>query len=165
MADRGKLTALVEEVARELLVRQWQCVTAESCTGGGIAEALTDLAGSSDWFERGFVTYSDHSKQELLGVSGETIERHGAVSEETARQMAEGALRHSRAQAAMAVTGIAGPAGGTLQKPVGTVVFAWAMGGFATSVGTRVFEGDRQAVREAAVEQAIEGLLARLRRA
>lgn len=156
---------LVEDLARELLDRQWRCVTAESCTGGGIAWALTEVAGSSDWLERGFVTYSNESKQEMLGVCPDTLERYGAVSEETAREMAEGALRHSRGQAALAVTGIAGPSGGTADKPVGTVAFAWSVQGGATTTRVRRFEGNRQAVRETAIEQGIEGLLARLRRA
>ena len=156
--------ARVEDLARELLDRRWLCVTAESCTGGGIAEALTRVAGSSNWFERGFVTYSNESKRELLGVAAETIERFGAVSEETAREMAEGALKHSRGQVAMAVTGIAGPEGGTVDKPVGLVVFAWSITGESTATQVRRFEGDRAAIREAAVEQAIEGLLVLLRR-
>jgi nicotinamide-nucleotide amidase len=164
MAKGGEAMARVEDLARELLDRRWLCVTAESCTGGGIAEALTRVAGSSNWFERGFVTYSNESKRELLGVAAETIERFGAVSEETAREMAEGALKHSRGQVAMAVTGIAGPEGGTVDKPVGLVVFAWSITGESTATQVRRFEGDRAAIREAAVEQAIEGLLVLLRR-
>lgn len=156
---------LVADLARELLDRQWRCATAESCTGGGIARALTELAGSSDWFERGFVVYSNESKQEMLGVASDTIGRVGAVSEEVARQMAEGALQHSRADAAIAVTGIAGPSGGTADKPVGTVVFAWATRDGGTTARTRRFDGDRRAIRAAAVEQGIEGLLVRLRQA
>jgi nicotinamide-nucleotide amidase len=164
MAKGGEAMARVEDLARELLDRRWLCVTAESCTGGGIAEALTRVAGSSNWFERGFVTYSNESKRELLGVAAETIERFGAVSEETAREMAEGALKHSRGQVAMAVTGIAGPEGGTVDRPVGLVVFAWSITGESTATQVRRFEGDRAAIREAAVEQAIEGLLVLLRR-
>jgi len=164
MSDANRATALVEDLARELLDRGWRCVTAESCTGGGIASALTELAGSSDWFERGFVTYSNESKTAMLGVDAATIERFGAVSEPTAREMADGALRNSRGQAAMAVTGIAGPSGGSPDKPVGTVVFAWALQDADTTVRTRRLDGDRRAVRAAAVEQALEGLLARLRR-
>lgn len=156
---------LVADLARELLDRQWWCATAESCTGGGIARALTELPGSSDWFDRGFVVYSNESKREMLGVSGDTIERFGAVSEAVARDMAEGALQHSRGHAAIAVTGIAGPSGGTADKPVGTVVLAWATREGGTTTRTRRFDGDRQAIRAAAVEQGIEGLLVRLRRA
>ncbi|HSH42651.1 MAG TPA: CinA family protein [Arenicellales bacterium] len=165
MTEQSRIMSLVEDLARELLDRQWRCVTAESCTGGGIARALTELAGSSDWFERGFVTYSNEAKQDMLGVRDETLARHGAVSEETAREMAEGALARSRGQAAIAVTGIAGPSGSSPTKPVGTVVFAWALEGGATATRVRHFEGDRQAVREASVEQGIEGLLIRLRQA
>lgn len=156
---------LVEDVARELLDRQWRCVTAESCTGGGIARALTELPGSSEWFERGFVTYSNEAKREMLGVSGKTLERFGAVSEQTAREMAEGALRYSRGQAAIAVTGVAGPSGGSPDKPVGMVVFAWAMRDGGTTTRVRQFEGERGRVRSASVEQGLEGLLARLRQA
>ncbi|MFZ0486819.1 MAG: CinA family protein [Arenicellales bacterium] len=163
MTDRGTLEALAEDLARELVDNGWMCATAESCTGGGVARVLTEIAGSSSWFERGFVTYSNDAKLEMLGVSFATIERFGAVSEETAREMAQGALRNSRAQASMAVTGIAGPAGGSPDKPVGTVAFAWAVEGKQTSSAMRRFDGDRRAVREAATEQAIEGLLGRLR--
>ncbi|MGA8262048.1 MAG: nicotinamide-nucleotide amidohydrolase family protein [Arenicellales bacterium] len=163
MTERSTLLALVEDLGRELLDRGWMCTTAESCTGGGIAEALTELSGSSLWFERGFVTYSNEAKQEMLGVAAATIQRCGAVSEETAREMAEGALVHSRAQAALAVTGIAGPTGGTADKPVGTVVFAWAVEGGPTTTRVRRLEGDRRTVRSAAIEEAIEGMLGRMR--
>lgn len=165
MNDGDSLSRLVDGLARELLDRHWLCVTAESCTGGGIAKALTELAGSSRWFERGFVTYSNEAKQDMLGVSTGTIDRHGAVSEQTAREMSEGALRHGRAQAAMAVTGIAGPEGGSPDKPVGTVVFAWSIQGTGTSTERLRLDGNRRAVREAAIETAIEGLLVRLRQA
>lgn len=165
MSDGDSLSRLVDGLARELLDRHWLCVTAESCTGGGIAKALTELAGSSRWFERGFVTYSNQAKQDMLGVSIGTIDRHGAVSEQTAREMSEGALRHGRAQAAMAVTGIAGPEGGSPDKPVGTVVFAWSIQGTGTSTERLRLDGNRRAVREAAIETAIEGLLVRLRQA
>lgn len=156
---------LVADLARELLNRQWRCATAESCTGGGIARALTELPGSSDWFDRGFVVYSNESKREVLGVSSDTIERFGAVSEAVAREMADGALQCSRGHAAIAVTGIAGPSGGTADKPVGTVVLAWATRDGGATTCTRQFEGDRQAIRAATVEQGIEGLLIRLRQA
>ena len=165
MTAQSRINSLVEDLARELLDRQWLCVTAESCTGGGIARALTELAGSSEWFERGFVTYSNAAKQEMLDVSAQTLERFGAVSEQTAREMAEGALRRSRGHAAIAVTGIAGPSGGSADKPVGTVVIAWAIRDAAATVRTRRFEGNRAAVREASVEHGIEGLLVRLRQA
>ena len=118
---------LVERLAAQLLRQHWMLATAESCTGGLIAGACTDLSGSSNWFERGFVTYSNAAKTELLGVDAQLIERQGAVSEPVARAMAEGALRHSAAQLAVAVTGVAGPTGGTPDKPVGLVWFAFAL--------------------------------------
>ena len=135
--------------------------TAESCTGGLIAGACTEVSGSSDWFERGFVTYSNAAKTELLGVPAELIGQHGAVSEPVARAMAAGALAHSPAQLAVAVTGVAGPTGGSADKPVGTVWFGWA-----TPAGTvtehQRFDGDRAAVRAATVRHALAGLLQRL---
>lgn len=132
--------------------------TAESCTGGMIAAACTDLAGSSLWFERGFVSYSNASKTELLGVDAALITHHGAVSEEVARAMVRGAIAHSRAQAAVAVTGVAGPGGGSVAKPVGTVWFAWAMPTGEVSE-LRCFEGDRAAVRTATVQHALRRLV------
>ena len=133
--------------------------TAESCTGGLVAAALTEIAGSSDVVERGFVTYSNAAKQEMLGVRPATIAKHGAVSEETAREMALGALEHSRGTIALAITGIAGPGGGSAAKPVGTVCFAWARKGEAVSVETRRFSGDRDAVRRQSVEHALRKVL------
>jgi nicotinamide-nucleotide amidase len=134
-------------------------VTAESCTGGGVAEAVTSVAGSSDWFERGFVVYSNDAKRELLGVRPETLSQHGAVSEETAREMARGALERSRGTLALAVTGIAGPGGGSAGKPVGMVCFAWAgKAGFVRSE-TCHFRGDRRSVRRQSVLRALEGVL------
>ncbi len=140
----------------------WFLATAESCTGGLIAATCTALAGSSAWFERGFVTYSNAAKTELLGVDAALITAHGAVSEPVARAMAQGALTHARAQVAVAVTGIAGPAGGSADKPVGTVWLAWATPhGIDTEV--LVFPGDRAQVRAATVHHALQGLVARLR--
>ncbi|WCM95252.1 CinA family protein [Acidovorax sp. NCPPB 2350] len=136
--------------------------TAESCTGGLIAGACTDLAGSSRWFERGFVTYSNAAKTELLGVPAALIEAHGAVSEPVARAMAEGAVRHSRAQVALAVTGVAGPSGGSADKPVGTVWFGWCVEG-ATVSEQRHFQGDRAAVRAGATGHALSRLAGLLR--
>src|SRR3954469_11316719 len=133
--------------------------TAESCTGGLVAGAITDIAGSSAWFERGFVTYSNDAKMELLGVLKATLDAHGAVSEPTAREMAEGALLHSRAQLAVAITGVAGPGGGTVDKPVGMVCFAWSGLGVPTVAVTKRFAGNRAGVRRAAVLAALEGLL------
>jgi nicotinamide-nucleotide amidase len=135
--------------------------TAESCTGGLIAGACTDLSGSSAWFERGFVTYSNAAKTGMLGVDAALIDTHGAVSEPVARAMAEGALRRSLAQVSVAVTGVAGPTGGSVDKPVGTVWFGWCVNGATTSERQR-FDGDRAAVRQATVAHALAGLLARL---
>ncbi len=136
--------------------------TAESCTGGGVAQALTAVAGASDWFDCGFVVYSNAAKQRLLGVREETLAQYGAVSEATAREMARGALEHSAAGVALAVTGIAGPTGGTPEKPVGTVCFAWARGGAATPElrsETRRFAGDRDSVRRQSVMRALQGIV------
>jgi nicotinamide-nucleotide amidase len=145
-------------VADFLLNNGLMLATAESCTGGMIAAACTDLAGSSAWFERGFVTYSNAAKTEMLGVPANLIAEHGAVSEPVARAMAAGALQHSAAQVSVAVTGIAGPTGGSADKPVGTVWFAWASPqGVRSEV--RQFDGDRAAVRKATVLHALQGLL------
>ena len=135
--------------------------TAESCTGGMVATAITDISGSSGWFERGFVTYSNQAKIEMIGVPSELIEKHGAVSEPVARAMAEGALRNSRAQVSLAITGVAGPGGGTPDKPVGMVSFAWS-NRLHTSVETLVFKGDREQVRVQAAVHSLRGLLALL---
>ena len=144
-----------------LSARGWTAATAESCTGGLVAGAITDIAGSSGWFERGFVTYSNEAKVELLGVRAETLARHGAVSEATARAMVAGALERSLASIAVAVTGIAGPGGGTPDKPVGLVWFAWAVRGGSVEAISHRFPGDRAAVREASVGVALAGLLER----
>jgi nicotinamide-nucleotide amidase len=150
---------LVERLAAQLRAKGWMMATAESCTGGLIAGACTDLAGSSDWFERGFVTYSNAAKTELLGVDAALIVQHGAVSEAVARAMAQGAVAHARAQVAVAVTGVAGPGGGSADKPVGMVWFGWALpGGVHTQV--QRFDGDRAAVRAATVRHALRRLLA-----
>jgi nicotinamide-nucleotide amidase len=133
--------------------------TAESCTGGWVAQCVTSVAGSSDWYDRGFVTYSNASKEELLGVRRATLDAQGAVSEETAREMAAGALERSRADLAVAVTGVAGPGGGTPAKPVGMVCFAWARRGAAPRSATRSFPGDRASVRRQSVIAALEGVL------
>lgn len=156
------MNALAEKIAARLKARKAMLATAESCTGGWAAQALTAIAGSSAWFERGFVTYSNEAKQEMLGVRAQTIARHGAVSEETAREMALGALAQSRATLALAITGIAGPTGGTAAKPVGTVCFAWAEKGRSADAETRHFPGDREAVRRQSVEHAFARLLERL---
>lgn len=135
---------------------------AESCTGGWIAQAITGVPGCSGWFERGFVTYSNLAKEEMLGVRRETIERFGAVSEETVREMASGALDHSNAHVSVAVTGIAGPDGGSADKPVGTVWIGWARKDAYVDASCYQFDGDRQAVRLATVKAALEGLVERL---
>jgi nicotinamide-nucleotide amidase len=152
---------LVERLAALLRERQWMLATAESCTGGMIAAACTDLAGSSEWFERGFVTYSNEAKTESLGVDAALIDEHGAVSEVVARAMAFGAVRHSRAQVSVAVTGIAGPGGGSPGKPVGTVWFGFMADGKLSSE-TRRFEGDRATVRRQTVEHALQRLIERI---
>jgi nicotinamide-nucleotide amidase len=137
----------------------WRVTTAESCTGGLVAGAITDVAGSSEWFERGFVTYSNDAKTEMLDVRVDTLAAHGAVSEETAREMVAGALERSSATLAVAITGIAGPSGATPGKPVGLVCFAWGRRGGAVRSSTRQFLGDRAAVREASVLIALDGLI------
>jgi nicotinamide-nucleotide amidase len=151
--------ALSQAVGQALLERELMLATAESCTGGWVAETVTLTAGSSQWFERGFVVYSNIAKAEMLGVSNRTLVTHGAVSEETAAELAEGALSHSHATVALAVTGIAGPAGGSPGKPVGTVCFAWCGGGQAAKSETRLFSGDRASVRRQSVAHALNGLL------
>lgn len=156
---RDALLPLARRVGAALKSRRVLLATAESCTGGWIAQAVTAVPGSSAWFERGFVTYSNEAKKEQLGVHAPTLARHGAVSEAVAREMASGALARSRAQVALAVTGVAGPDGGTKAKPVGTVCFAWARRGQATLSATRHFPGGRNTVRRRAVIAALQGLL------
>ena len=150
-----------EQLAQALRDMGWMLATAESCTGGMIAAACTDLAGSSEWFERGFVTYSDEAKAELLDVDASMIKTNGAVSEVVARAMAFGAVRHSQAQVSVAVTGVAGPGGGSPGKPVGTVWFGFQVDGQLTSE-TRLFPGDRAAVRSATVRHALQRVIALL---
>lgn len=153
------LHQLALEVGDYLQSRTLKIVTAESCTGGWVAKMLTDIPGSSNWFERGFVTYSDAAKVETLGVAPQTLTAHGAVSKPTVREMAEGALRHSRAQVAVAISGIAGPGGASVNKPVGTVWLAWAHLGGATHAVCHRFTGDREAVRRQSVRVALRGVL------
>ena len=149
-----QLATAVQAVADTLLRRQWMLATAESCTGGMVAAACTDRAGSSAWFERGFVTYSNAAKTQMLGVDAQLITTHGAVSEPVARAMAQGALQHSAAQLALAITGVAGPGGGSVAKPVGTVWFAFA-GPWGVHSELQHFCGDRAAVRQAAALYAL----------
>lgn len=153
------LPLLVSHLAELLSARDWKLATAESCTGGWVAKILTDGAGSSDWFERGLVTYSDGAKVDLLGVSADSLAEHGAVSEAVAREMVIGALSHSRAQVALAITGIAGPGGGSAEKPVGTVWLAWLVEGGEPLVERRRFLGGRDAVRRQSVELALQGMV------
>ena len=153
------MQALARKVGGRLKSLHVLLATAESCTGGWVGQALTAIAGSSEWFERGFITYSDAAKRELLGVSRDTLSRFGAVSEESAREMALGALKRSHATCALAVTGIAGPSGGTAAKPVGMVCFAWARKGGALRSETRRFAGDRASVRKQSVVRALEGVI------
>jgi nicotinamide-nucleotide amidase len=155
------LVTKAERLALALRDKGWMLATAESCTGGMIAAACTDLAGSSEWFERGFITYSNEAKTELLHVAAELIEANGAVSEVVARAMAFGAVRHSRARVSVAVTGVAGPTGGSDEKPVGTVWFGFMVDGRLTSE-TQRFDGDRGAIRRATVDHAFDALLLRL---
>lgn len=152
---------LVEELAASLAVRGWKMATAESCTGGWIAKCCTDLAGSSAWFERGFVTYSNAAKQDLLGVDAGLLEQAGAVSKEVALQMAQGARRRSGVALCVAVTGVAGPQGGAQDKPTGTVWFAWSRQGQAPDAELACFEGNREAVRRQTVAHALQGLIDR----
>jgi nicotinamide-nucleotide amidase len=154
-------TDVATRVGHALQAKNWFLATAESCTGGGISHAITDIAGSSEWFDCGFVTYSNDTKAELLGVSPALIAQHGAVSEEIAGEMAKGAVANSNATVAVSVTGIAGPGGAVPGKPVGTVCFAWAIG---KTVQTErlVFAGDRRSVRDQAVGHSLQGLLRRL---
>jgi len=156
------LYRLAENVGKALQQRGMMLAAAESCTGGWIGEAVTSVPGSSGWFDRGFITYTNESKQEMLGVSAATLAGFGAVSEQTAREMVAGALKYSHAHAALAVSGVAGPSGGSAEKPVGTVCFAWNLANEAVSSETRIFAGDRSEVRRQAVVHALRGLLARL---
>lgn len=152
------LITLAATVGQRLKARGLMLATAESCTGGGVAQTITEIAGSSAWFDCGFVTYSNASKMSLLGVPGSTLEQHGAVSAETAAAMCEGALRNSKATVSLSTTGIAGPDGSVPGKPVGTVFFGWALGD-AVRVERMQFSGDRHAVRTQTVEHALRGLL------
>ncbi len=154
--DSGRL--LAQQVGAALKQHGMALVTAESCTGGGVAQAVTMISGSSAWFDRGFVTYSNASKEEMLGVSPDTLEAHGAVSEQTVREMVDGALQYSRAQVAVSVSGVAGPTGGTPEKPVGMVWFAW---GTNESVHAEChhLSGDRDAIRAKSVQIALQGVL------
>lgn len=160
----SELQQLASAVGQSLRARKLLVATAESCTGGWVAQTITAIAGSSEWFERGFVTYSNAAKEELLGVRPETLREFGAVSEQTAREMVLGALERSRAQVALAITGIAGPAGGSPEKPVGTVCFAWCLSREPAVIATRCLAGDREAIRRQSVVVALSELLAMVAR-
>ncbi|HLD09083.1 MAG TPA: CinA family protein [Methylophilaceae bacterium] len=153
------LLKLSAKLGVALKSRGWMLALAESCTGGGVAECVTAISGSSTWFDRGFVAYSNTAKQEMLGVNPLTLKTHGAVSEHTALEMALGALKHSHANIAAAITGIAGPDGGSAEKPVGTVCFAWATSEGLTEDATLHFSGNREQVRLQAVKTTLEGLI------
>lgn len=157
-----ELEDLSAAVGQALLERKLMLACAESCTGGWVSEVVTATGGSSQWFERGFVTYSNAAKQELLGVKADTLRQHGAVSEAVAGEMAAGALARSHAQVALAISGVAGPSGGSPDKPVGTVCFAWVLRGGTPTTETQHFSGDREAVRRQSVHHALRGLLRRL---
>ena len=154
------LYKLAADVGAALKARGLALATAESCTGGWIGEAVTAVPGSSDWYERGFITYTNVAKREMLGVAADTLEKSGAVSEAAVKAMVTGALAHSHAQIAVAVSGVAGPSGGTPAKPVGTVCIAWGRRDGAPFAETHHFAGDREAVRRQSVERALTGVLA-----
>ena len=158
----AELVSLSDSVGSACRRRRLLLATAESCTGGWAAQVITQTAGSSEWFERGFITYSNEAKVEMLGVRSETLEQFGAVSPETAGEMAAGALKNSNALISLAITGIAGPTGGSPGKPVGTVCFAWCRVGETAQAETAIFPGDREAIRRQAVVHALRGLLLRL---
>ena len=153
------LNNLAQQVGEQLIKQHKLLAVAESCTGGWVAKCLTDIAGSSQWFDRGFVTYSNDAKQAMLGVSRTTLDTAGAVSEQTVREMAAGTLENSKASVALAISGIAGPGGAMPGKPVGTVCFAWAEAAGGLRTETCHFTGDREAVRRQSVAHALQGLL------
>ena len=157
--NQQSLESLATQVGSLLITNGQKLATAESCTGGWVAQCLTAIAGSSDWFDRGFITYSNDAKQEMLGLGAEILATHGAVSEATAIAMAAGALRSSHADWALSITGIAGPSGGSPDKPVGTVCFGWAGPDGRLLAETRRFQGGREEVRAQSVEHALEGVL------
>lgn len=154
-----ELHQLTTQVAECLLELKWHLSVAESCTGGWVGKCCTDLAGSSTWFDRGFITYSNQSKQDCLHVNELTLQKYGAVSEHTAREMADGALAESMADISVAITGIAGPDGGTIDKPVGTVWFAWITKYSVVQTHCAHFEGDRESIRRQAVKLALQGII------
>ena len=161
LTNSQTLTTIAQQLGEILCKKNAKLTTAESCTGGAISEAITSVSGSSQWFEFGFVTYANSAKRQLLGVSEETLEQYGAVSEQVVKQMAQGAIKQSEADYAIAVSGVAGPDGGTEEKPVGTVWVCWQT---PTQIWTHklVLSGDRQAVRSEAVKKSLQQLLQHL---
>ena len=156
------LTKLAEEVGAALKARGLMLATAESCTGGWVGEAITAIPGSSHWYDRGFITYTNESKHEMLGVSADTLARCGAVSEAVVREMVAGTLNNSHAQVALAISGVAGPGGGSAEKPVGTVWLAWGRKDGPVTSAKYLYSGDRREIRRQAVETALRGVLDRL---
>jgi len=157
------VTEIARRVGQSCKRRGVMVATAESCTGGGVAEAITRISGSSAWFDRAFVTYTNTAKREMLGVSGTTLDAHGAVSKQVASEMAQGALAFSHADVSVAITGVAGPTGGTKAKPVGLVFIAWGVRGGAIQVREFRFEGGREAVRRNSILFSLQGLIDLLR--
>ncbi|MGZ8135723.1 MAG: CinA family protein [Methylococcaceae bacterium] len=160
----NELVELAAQLGRLLASKGEKIATAESCTGGWIAQTITEIPGSSAWFDRGFVTYSNAAKVQMLGVNPQTLERLGAVSAETASEMVTGALMHSNAECAIAVTGVAGPDGGTPEKPVGLVFIAWQWKNQAPEIVKQQFSGNRRQIRAQTVKTAIEGVLIKAQR-
>lgn len=152
---------LAKQLGNALLQHKLYCAVAESCTGGSLSAAITNIAGSSQWFDRGFITYTNQAKEEMLGVPGQVISTHGAVSEATACAMAQGVIANSNADVSAAITGIAGPSGGSIEKPVGTVWIAWASNLQPVHAQCYLFKGDRAAIREQSVIVALEGMIQR----
>ena len=154
-----EIEELAQKLGQTLLAKGWQVATAESCTGGWVAEAITSVAGSSAWFGYGYVSYANEAKQQMLGVKAETLAQNGAVSEPVVTEMAEGARRNADAKLSVAISGIAGPGGGSPEKPVGTVWLAWSQEGQPTQAQVFHFSGDRFAIRQQAVMTALSGLM------
>jgi nicotinamide-nucleotide amidase len=157
--QKNDLHEVTQELASVLIKNNWCLSTAESCTGGMVAASITELAGSSEWFERGYVTYSNQAKSQDIDVSQNLIEQHGAVSDQVARAMALGAKQNSGSDIALSITGIAGPTGGSPEKPVGTVCFAWLLANDQMISETKYFEGDRQKIRQQACDFSLRKLL------
>ncbi len=153
------MTDILEKVSKKLHENNLSLVSAESCTGGWVAKQITDLAGSSAIFDRGFITYSNQAKQDMLGVSENTLDKYGAVSEQVAIEMVKGALNNSQADIALSISGIAGPGGGTIDKPIGTVCFGWMKRGEKALAKTLIIEGDRDNVRKWAVDFSLGGII------